>query len=170
MVDEFFYGFTLKGEKAEHQWTGHKQADDEEHSGEMSSKLILKRCLLGPDAAAGELNVVEAETMSMQEMIKIPLVVLKVGEERQVNLGELEFFDAPVTFRLVQGKGPVHVLGQHLQQEEESEMVDMEEFGDEDDEDLEDEEHVIKADEDGNPKKKQKLSKDAKKSKNHKGK
>ncbi|XP_063703423.1 nucleoplasmin-like protein [Culicoides brevitarsis] len=158
MVDEFFYGFTLKGEKAEHQWTGHKTADDEdEHAGEVSSKLILKRALLGPDAGT-EQCVVEVETMSMSEMVKVPVCVLKVGEERQVNLGELEFFDAPVTFRLTHGKGPVHILGQHLQQDEEEQMVDMEEFADDDEEDSENEIHA-EDNGDENPKKKMKLSK-----------
>lgn len=136
----------------------------------MSSKLILKRALLGPEAADGDMNVIEAETMSMQDVIKIPIAVLKVGEERQVNLGELEFFDAPVTFRLIKGKGPVHIMGQHLQQEEEEPMVDMEEYAEASDDDDLDEENEIKADEGGNPKKKMKLSKNHKKSKNDKGK
>lgn len=162
-------GFTLKGEKAEHQWAGHKNSEDEEHS-ETSSKLILKRALLGPEAADAEMNVVEAETMSMQEMVKLPIVVLKVGEERQVNLGKLEFFDAPVTFRLVQGKGPVHILGNHLQQDEEEHMVDMEEFADEEEEDL-DSDNEIKADDNGeNPRKKMKLAKNHKKIKGDKAK
>lgn len=136
----------------------------------MSSKLILKRALLGPEAADGDMNVIEAETMSMQDVIKIPIAVLKVGEERQVNLGELEFFDAPVTFRLIKGKGPVHIMGQHLQQEEEEPMVDMEEYAEASDDDDLDEENEIKADDGGNPKKKMKLSKNHKKSKNDKGK
>lgn len=157
-------GFTLKGENAKHQWVGHKQADDVEHN-EASSKLIVKRALLGPEAADGEMNVIEAETMSMQEMVKLPIAVLKVGEERQVNLGELEFFDPPVTFRLIQGKGPVHILGQHLQQDEEEHMVDMEEFADQEDEE-EDSDNEIKADDNGeNPKKKMKFYKNHKKDK-----
>lgn len=141
--------------------------------GDISSKLILRRCVLGAEAADGEMNVIEAETLSMDDLIKIPIAILKVGETRQENLGELEFFNPPVTFRLIKGKGPVHIMGQHLQQDEEEPLADMEEFAEDEDEDLEDEEHEIKADDGGNPKKKIKLSKnhkDGKKSKNDKGK
>lgn len=164
MVSFVFVGFTLKGENAEHQWTGHKQSDED--AGHMSSKLIVKRLVLGAEASSEELNVIEAETMSFADMVKLPIAVLKVGEDRQVNMGDLEFHDAPVTFRLTKGKGPVHVLATHLQQEGEESMVAMEEFT-ESEEELDDE---IKADNGENPKKKIKLSKDQKKNKNEKGK
>lgn len=45
--------------------------------------------------------------------VKIPIAVLKVGEMRSVSM-ELEFPDAPVVFKLVQGSSPVHILGHHL--------------------------------------------------------
>lgn len=38
---------------------------------------------------------------------------MKVGEVR-CSQSFLEFPDAPVTFRLIQGKGPVHIHGHHL--------------------------------------------------------
>lgn len=39
--------------------------------------------------------------MSLQDQIKIPVAILKVGETRQARL-DLEFPDAPVTFTLIQ--------------------------------------------------------------------
>lgn len=39
--------------------------------------------------------------MSMRDTVKIPVAVLKSGENRQVRL-DLEFPDAPVTFTLIQ--------------------------------------------------------------------
>lgn len=39
--------------------------------------------------------------MCLQESIKIPVAILKVGETRQARL-DIEFPDAPVTFTLIQ--------------------------------------------------------------------
>lgn len=41
--------------------------------------------------------------MCLQESIKIPVAILKVGETRQARL-DIEFPDAPVTFTLIQVK------------------------------------------------------------------
>lgn len=48
--------------------------------------------------------------MSLRDPIKIPIAVLKVGETRSVRT-DLEFPEAPVTFKLIQGNGPVHIHG-----------------------------------------------------------
>lgn len=65
---------------------------------------------------------------------------MKVGEIR-CSQSFLEFPDAPVTFRLIQGKGPVHIHGHHLIGIDEDENVD---------EELEDEEveEIVEDDED----------------------
>lgn len=49
--------------------------------------------------------------MSLQDTIKIPIAVLKIGELRSIQTN-LEFADV-VTFRLIEGNGPVYILGQH---------------------------------------------------------
>lgn len=49
--------------------------------------------------------------MSLQDTIRIPIAVLKIGELRSIQTN-LEFADVPVTFRLIEGNGPVHILGQ----------------------------------------------------------
>lgn len=49
--------------------------------------------------------------MSLQDTVKIPIAVLKIGELRSMQTN-LEFGDV-VTFRLTEGNGPVHILGQH---------------------------------------------------------
>lgn len=51
--------------------------------------------------------------MSLRDSVKIPIAVLKAGETRSI-LTNLEFPDAPVIFKLTEGSGPVHILGQHL--------------------------------------------------------
>lgn len=45
--------------------------------------------------------------------MKVPIAVLKVGQQRSVQT-LLEFPDAPVTFKLVEGNGPVYIHGQQL--------------------------------------------------------
>lgn len=92
---------------------------------------------------------------------------MKPGECRYANLF-LEFPDAPITFTLTKGSGPVHIHGQHLVGEFEN-MDDLDE--DEALDDEEDSDNEIRADEDDEPKpKKQKTAagNNVKKEKNNK--
>lgn len=70
---------------------------------------------MGPEAVDGEVNVVQVEAMTFKEMMKIPVAVLKAGAggSSQVLL-DISFPDPPVTFSLIQGSGPVHIMGHHL--------------------------------------------------------
>lgn len=77
----------------------------------------------------------QVETNAHDEKIKIPIAVLKVGESRCAQ-SFVEFPDAPVTFKLIQGSGPVYIHGQHLICDE---SVDGE-IPMEDDDDLDEEE------------------------------
>lgn len=54
----------------------------------------------------------KVETKSLDGIAKIPIAVLKAGETRCITLN-IEFPDS-VTFRLVEGNGPVYILGQHI--------------------------------------------------------
>lgn len=49
----------------------------------------------------------------MREPVKIPVAVLKVGETRSIT-PDLEFPDAPVTFKLIAGNGPVYIHGSQM--------------------------------------------------------
>lgn len=74
-------------------------------------RLLIKNMLLGAEAKADECNVIEAQAPSANgEVVKIPIAVLKVGENRSMN-PLLEFPDGPVTFKLTSGTGPVHLHG-----------------------------------------------------------
>lgn len=101
-------------------------------------KLVVRQLLLGHTAKADEYNTVEVssnsvrltwrwrtsvflfcefhlqvESSTISETVKVPIAVLKVGETRSVQT-LLEFPDAPVTFKLVEGNGPVYIHGQQL--------------------------------------------------------
>lgn len=75
------------------------------------------------------MSYLQVETTAKDEIIKIPIAVLKVGENR-VSQSFLEFPDAPVTFKLIQGAGPVHIHGHHLLGDfDGADMDDIEEEG-----------------------------------------
>ncbi|XP_055373721.1 nucleoplasmin-like protein [Condylostylus longicornis] len=142
MSEESFYGVTLKGKDDTVEWD--VLSNDADYP--RGQKLIIKQILLGAEAAEGEFNVVEVHTV--KDSLKIPIAVLKAGETRAVN-PDIEFYDTSVTFKLIQGNGPVYILGQNLK--DDVEVVDMD--SDEEDEDEAEEEEV--------PKKKIKLDNNA---------
>lgn len=117
-------GITLKGENAVYTWDPSKV---EEGEPALSQRLVIKNLLLGHEAAADEYNVVEATSpCASGKTVKIPIAVLKVGETRSMN-PHLEFPDGPVTFKLINGKGPVHMHG--LLGSGSNEEVEMDEDG-----------------------------------------
>ncbi|XP_037909440.1 nucleoplasmin-like protein [Hermetia illucens] len=141
MAEESFYGVTLTGKDSTVEWD--VLSNDEDYP--RGQKLIIKQILLGAEAKEGEFNVVEVQTV--KDSLRIPLAVLKAGETRAVN-PDVEFYDTSVSFKLIQGNGPVYIHGQNLK--DEVEVVDMEEDTDEEDEGEEEEDE-------GQPKKKLKL-------------
>lgn len=59
-------------------------------------------------------NFRKVETQSRSdESVKLPVAVLKSGETRVLQT-TLEFPDAPVTFKLVSGNGPVYIHGSQI--------------------------------------------------------
>lgn len=159
MSDEYFYAITLSSSHQSETWDPEAKAEYPR-----SNKLLIRQALLGPDAKADELNVVQVETMSLQDSVKIPVAVLKTGETRHARL-DIEFPDAPVTFTLIQGSGPVHLIGQHLLGALVEEFEDMEEMEEEmlDEEEGDDSQFKDEDDEEGEPKgKKAKMSNNAK--------
>ncbi|MDK0628459.1 hypothetical protein P5F04_16535, partial [Clostridium perfringens] len=71
MSDEYFYGVTLSASHQSETWDPEAKAEYPR-----SNKLLIRQALLGPDAKPDELNVVQVETMSLQDSIKIPVAVL----------------------------------------------------------------------------------------------
>ncbi|BFF92250.1 nucleoplasmin-like protein [Drosophila madeirensis] len=111
MESESFYGVTLSEKDPIAQFD---VPDIPEEYVVHSHKLIIKQISLGSEAKTGEFNVVQAETNvnddGEKKTVKIPIAVLKVGETRSLR-PNVEFPNGSVTFKLVQGTGPVHVCG-----------------------------------------------------------
>lgn len=77
-----------------------------------TNKFIFQ-AVLGPEVPDGEVNVIEVEAMGYKSDIKFPVVVLKGGTGHSQCVLDLLFPDPPVTFKLVKGNGPIHLLGNH---------------------------------------------------------
>ncbi|XP_020293340.1 nucleoplasmin-like protein isoform X2 [Pseudomyrmex gracilis] len=156
MVEEYLYGITLSGENATEVWDPEHKNEDSDGGPQnigTDQKLIIKMALLGPEAKPGELNVLSVEAMGLQGTIKTPIALLEMGKTSQIIL-DLSFPDPPVTFTLVKGSGPVHIvghnlLGEHIDEMEYMDDLDEENIDEEDDEKEDDEE-----DEEEEPKKK----------------
>uniref|UniRef100_A0A1A9WB23 Nucleoplasmin core domain-containing protein n=1 Tax=Glossina brevipalpis TaxID=37001 RepID=A0A1A9WB23_9MUSC len=77
-------------------------------------QLFIKQISLGAEAKHGEFNVVQAEVkVNEKETLKIPIAVLKAGETRVLR-PNLEFPSDSVTFKLIQGSGPVYICGKNV--------------------------------------------------------
>ncbi|XP_068153732.1 nucleoplasmin-like protein [Drosophila tropicalis] len=111
METESFYGVTLSEKEPIAQFD---VPEIPEEYIVHSHKLIIKQISLGHEAKSGEFNVVQAETNAINEgekkTVKIPIAVLKVGETRCLK-PNVEFPNGSVTFKLIQGSGPVYVCG-----------------------------------------------------------
>ncbi|GLV32292.1 Nucleoplasmin [Carabus blaptoides fortunei] len=112
MADEYFYALTLQGAKASECWDPESKGAEDYQGGH---KLVIRQALLGPEAKDGEVNVVQVEAMTWKDSITIPVATLSAGANGTSQcLLDLSFPDPPVTFSLLQGSGPVHIIGHHL--------------------------------------------------------
>ncbi|XP_034489552.1 nucleoplasmin-like protein [Drosophila innubila] len=100
--DQIFFGCTLSDTNTCATWDLIKEDDFR------CNKLVIKQILLDADAKNDEYNVVEV--MSSRDLVKIPIAVLKAGEQRMA-IPDLEFYESNVTFSLIRGSGPVHMCG-----------------------------------------------------------
>nr|KAF7425236.1 hypothetical protein H0235_007674 [Vespula pensylvanica] len=158
MAEEYLYGIVLEGANSTEVWDPEHKNDDadgtNQHGYGADQKLIIKMALLGPEAKPGELNVLQVEAMGLKGPIKTPIALLEMGKTAQIIL-DLSFPDPPVTFTLVKGSGPVHIVGHNLL------GTHMEEFDDMDEE-LEDE-NIDDDDDEKAPQKKRKHSAEGRK-------
>merc|ERR1712212_189100 len=109
-VQEYFWGAELSKEKPTFKWNPEM---DEEFT-DTQSILFLKRAILGLKAVEGERNIVEAHCTSVdEEEQKHPILSLTLGQEDHCDI-ELSFKHMEeVSFKLVAGNGPIHLVGQH---------------------------------------------------------
>jgi len=136
-VQEYFWGAKLSKKEPTFKWS--PQMEDEFRD-EMQNILFLKRAVLGIDAVEGERNLVEVECKNMEEETeKHPILSLTLGLQDHCDV-ELTFKEMEeVTFTLISGTGPIHLVGQHYLEtirEQDMDATDMDDE-EEEDEDLE---------------------------------
>ncbi|XP_078358014.1 uncharacterized protein LOC144642807 isoform X1 [Oculina patagonica] len=127
MEKEFFWGCELSKDKKEYSW----DCEDKELSkADIEQKLVLSQACLGSKAKANEKNLVQATTIdSSDNSVTFTILSLTSGKTDQcrISLG----FPSSVTFKLIEGSGPVHLTGAVYQ---ELYLLDEERSDDEDDE------------------------------------
>merc|ERR1711990_146328 len=112
---------------------------EEEFQDEMQNILFLKRAVLGIKAVEGERNIVEVQCKNMDnEDAKHPILSLTLGLQDHCDV-ELTFKQMEeVVFTLIEGSGPLHLVGQHyLETIREPEMDETDMDDEEEEEDLE---------------------------------
>lgn len=108
---QHFWGCTLAKEKPEVKWLSTSEVDIGEV--DVLNQLVLTQACLGSKAKDNVSHVVQVTTTGVSgDTITQPIVVLGSGV-RQVEC-RLEF-SAVATFKLIEGTGPVHLSGSHVQ-------------------------------------------------------
>lgn len=117
MSEDYIWGLTLDKNKSQETWDPDPDlkpdANESAQSYRGEHSLIVKQALLGAEAKEGEVNVVEVEAMGYRADVKFPIAVLKAGTGSHQSVLDVLFPDPPVTFKLVKGSGPVHLIGNH---------------------------------------------------------
>lgn len=139
---EFFWGCELSKEKPTVQWNFEEEEDDQDF---LQHTLFLRHAVLGKSVSKDEKHIVEIETQNFAgDEVKQPILSLTSGKNDMCQL-DLNFgHEVPVTFRLVEGNGPVFLSAQQLvefpQEIEEDEFLTATDTETELDEELEEEE------------------------------
>nr|CAB3264427.1 nucleoplasmin-like protein ANO39 [Phallusia mammillata] len=123
---EFLWCAKLGTSAKTNQWEGRDDG--------VLEQLVLKRACLGKGAKDGERNLVEVTSFDyQQEKIEACICCLRGGGQEDVSLGDLTIFP-PAIFKLVEGSGPIHLVGNHMMMDEGDDLSDdeQEDFSEED--------------------------------------
>ncbi|XP_052229106.1 nucleoplasmin-like protein ANO39 isoform X1 [Dreissena polymorpha] len=109
---ECFWGVELSKEHPTYTWNFNEEDDDDDY---MVHTLFLKTAVLGASAVKGERNLIQIETKNFDKKdVKQALLSLTLGSSDMCSLDVSFGMDTPVTFRLVEGAGPIALGGQQL--------------------------------------------------------
>ncbi|CAH1404957.1 unnamed protein product [Nezara viridula] len=115
MVEELkshFWAITLDSNNRQNIWDPEKNLATHVDILHREHQLSVKHIVVEEETRNHDLNVVEIEAIGYKEQpIKFP-VTLMVGKCTMMQLN-LFFPNPPITFHLVRGSGPVHLLGNH---------------------------------------------------------
>jgi len=107
----YIWGCKLFSDTPSYKWDTSEEDDDEDF---VEHTLQLKQLVLGAEATISERNIVAIETKSFDgEDLQLVIGCLEVGKTENQAVDLTFTNEIPVTFRLVHGAGPVHLIAQH---------------------------------------------------------
>merc|ERR1712098_597951 len=138
---EYLWSCSLTGSNKEFKWAPEEPAEKESSDDNLpikaSHRLLIKSAILMPTAKKDEVTVVQIESEGYkQEKLTVPICVMKGGQDLQTYVDLL--VPCPAKISLLQGEGPIHLIGSHCVDYDGYKEVD--DDGGDDDEATEDEE------------------------------
>ena len=113
---EYLWSCTLTGSNKEYKWSpeGDKEKKDydEEVPLKASHRLLVKSAILMPSAKEDEVTVVQIESDGYnKQKVVVPICAMKGGRDLQKYVDLL--VPCPAKISLVQGEGPIYLIGSH---------------------------------------------------------
>jgi len=164
-VQYYFWGAELSCSSPMHSWRIFHPEDECED--DLRHLLFLKQATLGVNAIPGERNIVQVTSKDYEgNVVRQVLCSLTLGQGLDTTDLDLVLqYDHEVSFKLIKGAGPVHLVGNHYvetpekeaeeeleTEDEDSEVEDLDDMAEEDEKDLKEganEEYETEEDADG---------------------
>jgi len=117
--EEFLWSCTLTNADKEYSWEPQDPADEEDKEDDKDDpsvkpghRLLLKSAILMPTAKDGDVSIVQIESEGYNKSkVVTPIVAMKAGADYQQYVDVLIPHNA--TFKLIQGEGPISLVGSH---------------------------------------------------------
>jgi len=115
--EEYLWSCTLSGESKEFSWSPEDPADtkdDDENdpSVKPGHRLLIKNAILMPTAKKDEVTIVQIEGEGYNKSkVLVPICAMKGGKDTQQYVDLL--VPCPAKLTLMQGEGPIHLVGSH---------------------------------------------------------
>merc|ERR1719432_313012 len=110
---EYLWSTSLTSAKKEVVWDPKEEEEGDGDGPSSNHRLLIKTAILMPESKEGEVTIVEVGTVGFNKTkVKVPLVAMKGGIDLQKYV-DILLPATPATIKIVQGNGPVHLVGSH---------------------------------------------------------
>jgi len=115
--EEFLWSCTLTGSDKEFQWSPEDPSDEDDDDNDPTVKpghrLLIKNAILMPTATNDEVSIIEIETEGYNKTkVVVPIVAMRGGSDYNQYV-DLLVPAKRATFKLIQGSGPISLVGSH---------------------------------------------------------